>query len=128
MPNLTWEIVSKLGVPIVLAVCLSIGIFLAALWLVKNLLKQYEKERETSQKFLSEAVNQNTQAIKQMADRLNENMGLYYKFIDGITGYINRMETADRYQREEHIQLLKSSETVNLKLQNIAEGIRNLGG
>jgi cell division protein FtsX len=128
MEHINWEVVSKLGVPIVLAVSLSIGIFLSALWLVKNLLKSYEKEREQHQIFLSDAVKSNTEAIRNIADRINDNMNMNYRFVDGITNYINRMETADRYQREEHIKIIQLLETACLKMQNISERIQQIGG
>ena len=106
-----------LGLSTYLALFLSIGIFVTAILLIRFLIRSYERERQIHQQFLSEAVKQNTSAIETVADRMNDLAGVFSKITESLT----RLESADRYQREEHKQILLILTELKNEMSNIHE-------
>lgn len=103
------EILQKYGIAVYLALFFSIGTFVFSVLLIKRLLNMYEaekkqslatqeKERESHQTFLSEAVKSNTTALIMATDRLSD-LGAMLK---SVSESLIRIESANKYQREEH--------------------------
>lgn len=109
-----------LGLSTYLALFLSIGVFLTALFLVRFLIRTYERERQVHQQFLSDAVKSNTAMIGQVVERMNDLGNLITKILESLT----RLENADRYQREEHKQILLALENVKGELGNLHDQLK----
>lgn len=92
------EILQKFGLAVYLSLFFSIGIFAFTFWLMKHFLAQWEAERTEHQKFMSESVKSNTGAIVSATDRLAD-LGA---MIRNLAEQLTRLETANRYQRDEH--------------------------
>lgn len=93
-----FEILQRFGLAVYLSLFFSIGIFAFTFWLMKHFLAQWEAERTDHQKFMSESVRSNTTAIVSATDRLAD-LGA---MIRGLSEQLIRLETANRYQRDEH--------------------------
>jgi hypothetical protein len=98
----TFGILKEFGIIGYLALFLGIGIFITAVWLVKHIVISYERERLQHQQFLSEAVGSNTKMMGVMTERMSDLAGLCSKILENLS----RIESADRYQREEHKEII----------------------
>ena len=94
--------VKEFGIIGYLALFLGVGIFLMAMWLVKHTVNSAEREREHNQKFLSEAVGANTKMMDVIAGRMGDIANLCERIMDNLA----RIESADKYQREEHKEII----------------------
>lgn len=92
------EILQRFGLAVYLSLFFSFGIFAFTFWLMKHLLAQWEAERTEHQKFMSDSVRANTSALVAATDRLSD-LGA---MIRGVSEQLVRLETANRYQRDEH--------------------------
>ena len=92
------EVLERFGLAVYLALFFSVGIFTFSVWLVRHLLKQWESERAEHQEFMSNSVKANTGAIVSATDRLADLGGM----IRSLAEQLARLETANRYQRDEH--------------------------
>jgi CHASE3 domain sensor protein len=127
----TWEIISKFGAPLVIAIVFSFVILFFSIWLVKSLLKSYERERSEHQKFLSDAVRANTEQLRMVGERFNDITNMQYRMIDSFIAYtknveesVSRLETADRFQREEHLKTMTLLNEAITKLAVIQDEIK----
>lgn len=128
------EVLQKYGLAVYLSLFFSIGIFLFSVWMVKRLfnmhesekkqlLNMQEKEREKHQEFLSEAVKSNTSALIIASDRLSD-LGSMLK---GISESLIRIESANKYQREEHVILSQTLGDVKKEISLSSEYIKDVG-
>lgn len=122
------EILQKYGLAVYLSLFLSIGIFLFSVWLVKRLLTMHEsekkqllamqeKEHERHQGFLSEAVKLNTTALIMATDRLSD-LGAMLK---SVSECLVRLESANKYQREEHVLQAQILKDMDYSLRNMGK-------
>jgi tRNA G18 (ribose-2'-O)-methylase SpoU len=127
------EVLQKYGLAVYLSLFFSIGIFLFSVWMVKRLLTMHEKEkqqliasqereREKHQEFLSEAVKSNTTALIIASDRLSD-LGATLK---GISESLIRIESANRYQREEHVTLTSLLGDVKKDVTVVSDHIKDV--
>lgn len=122
------EILQKYGVAVYLSLFFSIGIFIFSVLLIRRLLNMYEaekkqslatqeKEREGHQQFLSEAVKGNTTALIIATDRLSD-LGAMLK---SISECLVRLESANKYQREEHVLQAQLLKDMDYSLRNMSK-------
>lgn len=99
------QIINEYGLAVWLVVLFCIGLFIFTFWLVKYLLKSHEKERELHQKFFSEAIQSNTQALVTTADKLAEaTLSIRYSM-----EALGRIESITKSAREDH-QILQTTQ------------------
>ena len=127
------EILQKYGLAVYLSLFFSIGIFLFSVWMVKRLLamnesekqqllSMQEREREKHQEFLSEAVKSNTSALIMASDRLSD-LGATLK---GISESLIRIESANKYQREEHVVLTQLLGDVGKDVSVVSDHVKDM--
>ena len=83
----------------------------------KQLLIMQEKEHERHQGFLSEAVKSNTTALIMATDRLAD-LGAMMK---SVSECLIRIESANKYQREEHALHAQILKEMDYSLRNMGK-------
>lgn len=126
-------VLQKYGLAVYLSLFFSIGTFIFLVLLVKKLLAMHEKEKDqlinmqekeraSHQEFLSEAVKSNTSALIMASERLSD-LGSTLK---GISESLIRIESANRYQREEHVVLTQQISEVKKDVSVSADNIKDI--
>ena len=117
-----FEILQRFGLAVYLSLFFSIGIFAFTFWLMKHFLAQWEAERADHQKFMSDSVRTNTMAIVSATDRLAD-LGA---MIRSLSEQLTRLETANRYQRDEHQTQTAALGGLQRDLAVVGEKIKSL--
>jgi len=109
------EIIQKYGLAVWLVVVFCLGLFVFTGWIVRYLLKSHEKEREEHQRFFSDAIKSNTQALVQTATSLSDASSS----INHSMEVLGRIEEMIRENRKESQKMNESQDITNKELYGL---------